>query len=159
MLSPKARFASPGEFAQQLYHINDLERPIRGSVLICLFLTLRRQHETFLLCRIANDYGGCSDQKRHPDFTSSTKTTLTDAYYVRTYQHGAYIIEHKGHRLAAQCRESRTWLDGNNKSYKLMYDKDCIYMAEVGQYIGDDLILRFGTSCIDQPRRESKFVG
>ena len=68
---------------------------------------------------------GCSNQKRHPDFTRSATTTVADAYFVRAYRHGAYIIEHKGHRLTAKCRESRSWVNGDDKSYELMDDKDC----------------------------------
>ena len=88
---------------------------------------------------------GCSNQKRHPDFTRSATTTVADAYFVRAYRHGAYIIEHKGHRLTAKCRESRSWVNGDDKSYELMDDKDCTYMADqVGKYIGDDLMLQYG---------------
>lgn len=84
--------------------------------------------------------------KRHPDFTGSTETSIKDAYYVRAYRHNAYIIEHKGHRLAAKCRESRSWIDGEDKPYRLMDDNDCTYMADkIGEYIGDDLMLQFGT--------------
>jgi hypothetical protein len=88
---------------------------------------------------------GCSNQIRHPDFTRSDKTTISDAYYIRAYRHGSYIIDHKGHRLTAKCRESRSWLNGNDKPYELMDDKDCTYMAnKVGLYIGDDLMLNYG---------------
>lgn len=82
--------------------------------------------------------------RRHPDFTRSNETRIENAYYVRAYRHGAYIIEHKGHRLTAKCRESRTWLDGDDKPYRLIDDKDCTYMSdEVGKHIGDDLMLRY----------------
>ena len=83
--------------------------------------------------------------KRNPDFTRSTETRIETAYYIRAYRHGSYIIEHTGHRLTAKCRESRSWLDGDHKPYSLMDDNDCTYMSdEVGKYIGDDLMLRYG---------------
>jgi len=47
-------------------------------------------------------------RQQHPDFTRSTEMRIEDVYYVRAYRHGAYIIEHKGHRLTAKCRESRS---------------------------------------------------
>jgi hypothetical protein len=88
---------------------------------------------------------GCSSQKQHPDFTRSDKTTIADAYYVRAYRNGAYVVNHKGHRLTAKCRESLSWVDGNDQPYKLMDDRDCTYMGDqVGKYIGDDLMLRYG---------------
>ena len=39
----------------------------------------------------------------------------TPSYYIRAYQHGAYIIDYSGRQLAATCREALSWLDGPHK--------------------------------------------
>jgi sulfatase modifying factor 1 len=86
-------------------------------------------------------HDGSKSYRQHPDFTRSNKTTLADAYHVTAFRDGAYIIEHKGHRLTAKCRESLTWLDGPDKSGRPMDAHDCTYMSDkVGKSIGNDLM-------------------
>ena len=82
-----------------------------------------------------------SHHSQHPDVTSSSETTVADAYHVTAFRDGAYIIEHKGHRLTAKCRECLTWPDGPDKPGRPMTDHDCLYMSGlVGKSIGDDLM-------------------
>jgi hypothetical protein len=77
---------------------------------------------------------------RRPDFSGSD-AALANAYFVRSYRDGAYIIEHKGHRFTAKCRASLTWLDGTDRPGKPMTDGDCTYMFDkVGKSIGDDFM-------------------
>ena len=132
-----AALVTPREFARRItdeiiylrYDVNPMKK--FGLLLILLI--------------IAGVWYVHSRSKRRPDVTRSTTTTIADAYYVRAFKHGAYIIDHKGHRLSAKCRETRSWVDGDDKPYKLMDSNECTYMPEqVGKYIGDDLMLRFG---------------
>jgi formylglycine-generating enzyme required for sulfatase activity len=95
-----------------------------------------------------------SHHSQHPDWTNSNETTLADAYYVTAFRDGAYIIEHKGHRLTAKCRESLTFLDGPDKPGRPMSDHDCTYMVDqVGRSIGDDLMRQEQNQLVFSPSR------
>jgi serine/threonine-protein kinase len=95
----------------------------------------------FLIVATAGGYWFYTSYIHRPDFTRSNKTTLADAYHVTAFRNGAYIIEHKGHRLTARCRESLTWLDGPDKPGRPLDAHDCTYMSSwVGKSIGDDLM-------------------
>ena len=64
------------------------------------------------------------------------------AYYVRAYQHGAYIIEHGGRQLAATCREDLSWLDGTRKPGRPT-GYECLYIkGKVGKNIPAVLMWR-----------------
>ena len=71
----------------------------------------------FLIVATAGGFWFYTSYRQRPDFTLSTETTLADAYHVTAFRDGAYIIEHKGHRLTAKCRESLTWLDGPDETW------------------------------------------
>lgn len=71
----------------------------------------------------------------------TAKGNQPPSYYVRTYQHGSYIIEYDGRQLAATCRETLTWLDGIDKPGQLMGEHDCTYMPSlVGKQIRPELM-------------------
>ena len=63
------------------------------------------------------------------------------SYYVRTYQHGSYVIEYDGRQLAATCRETLYWPDGIDKPGRPMAEHDCTYM-QVGKRISPELMWR-----------------
>ena len=93
-----------------------------------------------------------SHHSQHPDVTSSNETTLANAYHVTAFRDGAYIIEHKGHRLTAKCRECLTWPDGPDKPGRAMTDHDCLYMSGlVGKSIGDDLMRQDNNTLVYSP--------
>ncbi len=95
-----------------------------------------------------------SHHSQRPDFTNSNETTLADAYYVTAFRNGAYIIEHKGHRMTAKCRESLTFFDGPYKPGRPMTDHDCTYMVDrVGKSIGDDLMRQEQNQLVFSPWR------
>ncbi len=65
------------------------------------------------------------------------------SYYVRSNQHGTYIIEYGGRQMAATCRETLTWPDGIDKPGQLMGEHDCTYMwILVGKHISPELMWR-----------------
>ena len=65
------------------------------------------------------------------------------SYYVRSYQHGSYVIEYEGRQLAATCRETLSWLDGIDKPGESMGEHDCTYMhGLVGKHISPELMWR-----------------
>lgn len=73
----------------------------------------------------------------------TAKGNQPPSYYVRTYQHGSYIIEYDGRQLAATCRETLTWLDGIDKPGRPMAEHDCTYMHSlVGKQISPELMWR-----------------
>jgi formylglycine-generating enzyme required for sulfatase activity/serine/threonine protein kinase/Flp pilus assembly protein TadD len=93
-----------------------------------------------------------SHHSQHPDVTSSNEATLANAYHVTAFRDGAYIIEHKGHRLTAKCRECLTWPDGPDKPGRPMTDHDCLYMSGlVGRSIGDDLMRQDNNTLVYSP--------
>jgi hypothetical protein len=64
-------------------------------------------------------------------------------YYVRARRNENYIIEYKGHQLAAHCRESLSWLDGRDKLGRPMTENECTYLGDqVGKHITEDKMLR-----------------
>ena len=70
----------------------------------------------------------------------ATPSRKTPSYYIRAYQHGAYIIDYNGHQLAATCRETLTWLNGIDQSGEPMGD-GCTYMQSLlGKQIPAELI-------------------
>ena len=72
---------------------------------------------------------------------AQTKQT-EETYYVRAGRNETYIIEYRGHQLTAHCRESLTWLDGQDKLGQPMAEHECVYMrGEVGKHIGEDLMV------------------
>jgi hypothetical protein len=67
----------------------------------------------------------------------------TPSYYIRAYQHGAYIIDYNGRQLAATCREALSWLDGPDKLGRPMTEHECMYINDkVGKYIAAAQIWR-----------------
>jgi S1-C subfamily serine protease len=65
------------------------------------------------------------------------------SYYVRSNQHGTYIIEYGGRQMAATCRETLTWPEGIDKPGQLMGEHDCTYMwMLVGKHISPELMWR-----------------
>jgi len=108
----------------------------------------------FLMVATAGGRWFYTSYLQHPGLTRSNKTTLADAYHVRAFRDGAYIIEHKGHRLTAKCRESLTYPDGPDKPGRPMIDHDCMYMSSsVGKSIGDDLMRQEGNTLVYSPWR------
>jgi hypothetical protein len=73
--------------------------------------------------------------------TSSTKGT-EEAYYVRSRKGETYIIEYRGHQLTAHCRESLSWLDGEDKLGRALAG-ECVYLSDkVGKHFSEDFIVR-----------------
>jgi len=73
----------------------------------------------------------------------TAKGNQPPSYYVRTYQHGSYVIEYDGRQLAATCRETLSWLDGIDKPGGPMAEHDCTYMHSlVGKHISPELMWR-----------------
>jgi len=108
----------------------------------------------FLIVATAGGYWFYTSYIHRPDFTNSKETTLADAYHVTAFRDGAYIIEHKGHRLTAKCRESLTYPDGPDKPGRPMTDHDCMYMVGmVGKSIGDDLMRQEQNQLVYSPWR------
>ena len=108
----------------------------------------------FLIVATAGGFWFYTSYRQHPDDTHSNETTLADAYHVTAFRDGAYIIEHKGHRLIAKCRESLAYPDGPNKPGRPMTDHDCMYMTgEVGKSIGDDLMRQEQNELVFSPWR------
>lgn len=66
----------------------------------------------------------------------ATPSQKTSSYYIRAFQHGAYIIDYKGRQLAATCREALSWLDGPDKLGGPMTEHECMYINDkVGKHI------------------------
>jgi len=64
-----------------------------------------------------------------------------DLYYVRSYEHGTYVIENNGRRYAATCRESLHWPYGIDKPGRP--SDHCSYMPHlVGLHIRTALMWR-----------------
>ena len=108
----------------------------------------------FLIVATAGGYWFYTSHIHRPDFTRSNETTLADSYHVTAFRDGAYLIEHKGHRLTAKCRESLTWLDGPDKPGRPLDAHDCTYMSSyVGKSIGDDLMRQEQNTLVLSPWR------
>jgi len=108
----------------------------------------------FLIAATAGGFWFYTSQRQRPDDTLSNKTTLADAYHVTAFRDGAYIIEHKGHRLTAKCRESLAFPDGLDKPGQPMSHDDCTYMVDkVGKSIGDDLMRQEQNQLVFSPLR------
>jgi hypothetical protein len=74
----------------------------------------------------------------------TAKGNQPHSYYVRTYQHDSYIIEHDGRQLAATCRETLSWPDGIDKPGRPTGpEHNCTFMhISVGQQISPELMWR-----------------
>lgn len=76
----------------------------------------------------------------------SSSAQEEDTYFVRSRSAETYIIEHKGHRLTARCRETLSWLDGEDKPGRTMSEHECTYMSDkVGQHVSAEFWLRQGS--------------
>jgi Trypsin-like peptidase domain len=71
----------------------------------------------------------------------TAKGNQPHSYYVRTYQHDSYIIEHDGRQLAATCRGTVTWPHGIDKRGSDLTEHVCTYVhISVGQQISPELM-------------------
>jgi hypothetical protein len=96
---------------------------------------------------------------QRPDVTRSTETRLADAYYIRAYEHGAYVIDHKDRRLIAKCRKSLYWPNGLGTFGTPVNDHDCVYMHELlGKMIGEDLMKQWKETLVYSPREGKNTV-
>ena len=81
---------------------------------------------------LPSDAASSEEDKRVAAVLSSKEPS----YYIRAYQHGAYLIEYKGRQMLATCRESLSWSDGTDKPAETMAEHDCVRMPRrVGQHI------------------------
>jgi S1-C subfamily serine protease len=113
--------------------------------------TMTEEHENISEIIFMFGYPGYGDQFaeafRHAvNLCGGKPSTLQPpppSYYVRTYQHGTYVIEYDGRQLAATCRETLSWLDGLDKPGAPMAEHDCTYMHSlVGKHINPELTWR-----------------
>jgi hypothetical protein len=59
------------------------------------------------------------------------------SYYIRAYQHGAYLIEYKGRQMLATCREALGWTRSDSNGLGgPMTEHECMYIKDkVGKHI------------------------
>ncbi len=59
------------------------------------------------------------------------------SYYIRAYQHGAYLIEYKGRQMLATCREALSWARSDSNGLGgPMTEHECMYINDkVGKHI------------------------
>jgi hypothetical protein len=59
------------------------------------------------------------------------------SYYIRAYQHSAYLIEYKGHQMLATCREALGWARSDSNGLGgPMTEHECMYISDkVGKHI------------------------
>jgi hypothetical protein len=87
-----------------------------------------------------------------PDFTNSDETRRVDSYNIVGYKDGEFIIEHRGQRITAKCRNSVTWEHDPNGPGSPMDEHDCIYMhSMLGKTIGEDLMKQTGNVLVYYP--------
>lgn len=80
---------------------------------------------------------------RENELGIATPSHKTPSYYIRAYQHGAYIIDYDGRQLAATCREALSWLDGPDKLGRPMTEHGCMYINDkVGKHIAGEQMWR-----------------
>jgi hypothetical protein len=71
------------------------------------------------------------------------KKQTEETYYVRARKGETYIIEYRGHQLAAHCREALSFLDGQDKLGRPMTENECMYLkGKIGQHIDEDFMVR-----------------
>lgn len=77
---------------------------------------------------------------------------LEDAYYVKKHAGGeTFIIEHKGHRYTAKCRDTLTWLEGIYTVGRPM-STGCTYIPSlVGKSIAQGLMREEAGALVYQP--------
>jgi S1-C subfamily serine protease len=93
-----------------------------------------------------------TDAHSRPDVTRSTETQLVDTYYVRAYEHGAYIIEHKGRRLTAKCRNSLAWPNGLGTFGTPVKEHGCVYMHDLlGKTVGEGIMKQWNETLVYSP--------
>jgi hypothetical protein len=63
------------------------------------------------------------------------------SYYIRSFQHGTYLIEYNGRQLAAICRENLRWIHGTDNPGSSI--GECEYLPHlIGQHIRAELMWR-----------------
>lgn len=112
--------------------------------------TMTEEHENVSEIVFMFGYPGYGDQFaeafRHSVNLCGGKPSILPpppSYYVRSNEHGTYIIEYGGRQMAATCRETLSWPDGIDKPGQLMGEHDCTYMwMLVGKHISPELMWR-----------------
>jgi hypothetical protein len=80
-----------------------------------------------------------------PSSHDAVEEKKLSSYYVKSYQHGSFIIEHDGRQLLATCREALAWeRDGTDKLGGPMATHDCMYLPsfvrDFGKHVPDEQI-------------------
>jgi len=84
-----------------------------------------------------------------PDITWSSETQHADVYYVRAYRKGAYVIDHKGVRITAKCRNSLYWPNGLGTFGTPVKEHGCVYMHDlIGKSVGEDLMKQWNDTLV-----------
>ena len=74
-------------------------------------------------------------------------------YYVRARKNETYIIEFRGHELAAQCREALDWGLDTSKLGTPLTERECKYLRyAVGTHISEDKMIRQDNELRFRPR-------
>jgi Trypsin-like peptidase domain len=83
------------------------------------------------------------------DHTKQTKET----YYVRAGRNETYIIEFRGHELAAHCREALDWGLDTSKLGTPLTERECKYLRyAVGTHVSEDKMIRQDNELRFRPR-------
>jgi hypothetical protein len=111
------------------------------------------------LCGVVSAQSGKVASEHQLTVATSSDSQAIGAYYVRAYKNGAYVIDHKGRRLTAKCRNSLYWPDGLGTFGKPKNDHDCLYMRGLlGKTVGEDLMKQWNETLVYSPLKGIKAV-
>ena len=85
------------------------------------------------------------------------KENAEGSYYVRARKNETYIIEFRGHKLAAQCREALDWGLDTGKLGSPLTEHECKYLRyAVGTHISEDKMIRQDNELRFRPRVDDR---